>query len=61
MLWRDLHGIRVSDFHARAAGVERYLVRDIDSLPMALSPAELLRDARRADSKRPNKQGRRLK
>jgi len=45
----------------KAPTVERYLVRDIDSLPMVLSPAELEQDARRADSARPNKQGRRLK
>jgi hypothetical protein len=44
----------------KAAAVERYLVRDIDSLPMVLSPAELLQDARRADLAR-SKQRRRRK
>ena len=45
----------------KAPAAERYLVRDIDSLPMVLSPAELLQDARRADAARSNKQRRRLK
>jgi carbamoyl-phosphate synthase large subunit len=40
---------------------ERYLVRDIDALPMALSPADLVADAPRAGSGRSTKRGRRLK